>query len=92
MSHRFDDIQAAAGVPRHRLYDARHTAASLLLAQGVAPRVVMEVLGHSTYHLTMDTYSHVPAPRRRRRHGPCPHPGAKLRTKTLRAADSELVL
>jgi integrase len=59
MSHRFDDIQAAAGVPRQRLYDARHTAASLLLAQGVAPRVVMEVLGHSTYHLTMDTYSHV---------------------------------
>jgi integrase len=59
MSHRFDDIQATAGVTRHRLYDARHTAASLLLAQGVAPRVVMEVLGHSTYHLTMDTYSHV---------------------------------
>lgn len=29
----------------HRLYDCRHTAASFLLAQGVAPRVVMEVLG-----------------------------------------------
>ena len=55
----FAALQAAAGVPSHRLYHTRHTAASLLLAQGVAPRVVMEVLGHSTYQLTMDTYSHV---------------------------------
>ena len=43
----------------HRLYDCRHTAASFLLAQGVAPRVVMEVLGHSSFALTMDTYTHV---------------------------------
>lgn len=48
-----------AGVERHRLYDLRHTAASLLLMQGVAPRVVMEILGHSTYQLTMNTYTHV---------------------------------
>jgi integrase len=43
----------------HRLYDCRHTAATLLLGQGVHPRVVMDVLGHSTFRLTMDTYSHV---------------------------------
>ena len=55
----FGRLQEAAGVPRHRLYDTGHTAATLLLLQGVAPRVVMEVLGHSTYQLTMDTYSHV---------------------------------
>lgn len=48
-----------ADVPRHRLYDLRHTAASLLLVQGVAPRVVMEILGHSSYQLTMNTYTHV---------------------------------
>lgn len=42
-----------------RLHDLRHTAASLLLLQGVAPRVVMEVLGHSQISLTMNTYSHV---------------------------------
>ncbi len=58
-SHRFAVLQERAGVPRRRLYDARHTAASLLLAQGVSARVVMDVLGHSTYQLTMDTYSHV---------------------------------
>ena len=31
----------------------------LLLAQGVAPRVVMELLGHSQIGLTMNTYAHV---------------------------------
>jgi integrase len=45
-----------AGVTLHTL---RHTCASLLLTQGVHPRIVMETLGHSTFTLTMDTYSHV---------------------------------
>lgn len=38
----------AAGVPRLRLHDARHTAATLLLVQGIPARVVMGILGHST--------------------------------------------
>jgi integrase len=59
INYRFDRLQERAGVCHHRLYDCRHTAASLLLAQGVVPRVVMEVLGHSSYSLTMDTYTHV---------------------------------
>jgi integrase len=42
-----------------RIHDLRHTCASLLLAQGVHPRVVMETLGHSQISLTLDTYSHV---------------------------------
>jgi integrase len=62
VSRQFSRLQEKAGVPHHRLYDSRHTAASLLLAQGVAPRVVMEVLGHSSFALTMDTYTHVMAP------------------------------
>lgn len=52
-------LQKRAGVDRHRLYDARHTAASLLLAQGVPTRVVMEILGHSQISVTTDTYQHV---------------------------------
>jgi integrase len=48
-----------AGVRQVRLHDARHTAASLLLQQGVPARVVMEVLGHSQVGLTLGTYSHV---------------------------------
>lgn len=42
-----------------RFHDLRHSAASLLLAQGVPARVVMETLGHSTIATTMDIYSHV---------------------------------
>ena len=38
----------AAGVRRARLHDARHTAATLLLIQGVPARVVMQILGHSS--------------------------------------------
>jgi integrase len=48
-----------AGVREVRLHDARHTAASLLLQQGVPARVVMEILGHSQVGLTLGTYSHV---------------------------------
>jgi integrase len=62
VSHEFSNLQREAGVPHHRHYDSRHTAASLLLAQGVSPRVDMEVLGHSSFGLTMDTYRHVMTP------------------------------
>jgi integrase len=48
-----------AGLPDIRFHDLRHSAASLMLAQGVPLRVVMEVLGHSSISLTADTYSHV---------------------------------
>lgn len=46
-------------LPAIRFHDLRHTCATLLLVQGVAPRTVMETLGHSQISLTMDTYSHV---------------------------------
>jgi integrase len=52
-------LLAAAGVRGARLHDARHTAATLLLQQGVPARVVMEILGHSQITLTLGTYSHV---------------------------------
>jgi integrase len=55
----FRKLVGRAGVPPVRLHDLRHTAASLLLAQGVPARVVMEILGHSQIALTMNTYSHV---------------------------------
>jgi integrase len=52
-------------LPDARFYDLRHTCASFLLAQGVEPRVVMEILGHAQYSFTMKTYAHVlPAMRR----------------------------
>nr|WP_241251344.1 site-specific integrase [Candidatus Protofrankia californiensis] len=55
----FKALCAKAGLRPVRLHDLRHTAASLLLAQGQHPRVVMEVLGHSQISVTMNVYSHV---------------------------------
>lgn len=48
-----------AGVPEIRIHDLRHTSATLLLAQGVHPKVAQERLGHSRIATTMDNYSHV---------------------------------
>jgi integrase len=47
-----------AGIRRVRVHDARHTAATLLLAQRVDQRVVMEILGHSQISMT-SRYAHV---------------------------------
>ncbi|MGC4863685.1 tyrosine-type recombinase/integrase [Micromonospora sp. DT68] len=44
---------------RASLHDLRHTAASVLLAQGVPARVVMEILGHSQISVTLNIYAHV---------------------------------
>jgi len=55
----FRRLLRQAGLRSVRLHDLRHTAASLLLAQNVPARVVMEVLGHSQISLTMNTYTHV---------------------------------
>jgi integrase len=54
-----DGWSAPPGLRRVRLHDLRHTAASLMLAQGVSPRVVMEILGHSQISVTMNIYSQV---------------------------------
>ncbi len=48
-----------AGLEGIRLHDARHTHASLMLKQGIHPKIVQERLGHSTIAITLDTYSHV---------------------------------
>ena len=55
----FKKLLAATGLPPLRFHDLRHSCASFLIAQGVSPRVVMEILGHSQISLTMNTYAHV---------------------------------
>lgn len=55
----FYPLLKAAGLPRIRFHDLRHTAATLLVASGVNMRVVSEILGHSSAAFTLDTYSHV---------------------------------
>jgi integrase len=48
-----------SGLKRIRLHDARHTHASLMLKQGIHPKIVQERLGHSSIQITLDVYSHV---------------------------------
>ena len=55
----FYPLLEKAGLPRIRVYDLRHTCATLLLAANAHPKIVSERLGHSSVMLTMDTYSHV---------------------------------
>jgi integrase len=55
----FRPILTKAKLPRIRLYDLRHSCATLLLIAEENPKVVSERLGHSTIVLTLDTYSHV---------------------------------
>ncbi len=59
VTRHFHQALEKSGLPRQRFYDLRHTCASLLLAQGIQPRVLMEILGHSQISLTMNTYAHV---------------------------------
>jgi integrase len=59
VTRQFKALLTAAKLPDMRLHDLRHSCATLLLAQGVNPRVVMETLGHSQVSLTLNTYSHV---------------------------------
>lgn len=55
----FGRLLARAGLPHARVHDLRHTCATLLLADGASDRDVMELLGHSSIGITMNTYAHV---------------------------------
>lgn len=59
VTHHLQKLLARAGLRHQRFHDLRHACASLLLAQGVSARVVMDLLGHSQISLTLNTYSHV---------------------------------
>lgn len=59
LAKHFKSVLRLAGLPKIRLYDLRHTAATLALAAGVPPKVVSEQLGHASAAFTLDTYAHV---------------------------------
>lgn len=58
----YKDCLKRAGLPNLRFHDLRHSAATLMLQQGVNPKIVSERLGHSDISLTLNTYSHVLPP------------------------------
>lgn len=55
----FTQVLHRAGLPHIRLHDLRHTYATLLFEQGVHPKVVQSILGHTSIAITLDVYSHV---------------------------------
>lgn len=59
VTHNWIKLVRRIGLQGIRLHDARHSHASLLLKQGVHPKIVQERLGHASIQVTLDTYSHV---------------------------------
>lgn len=59
LRQRFYKVLAQAGLPRMRLHDLRHRAATILLSMGVNVKVVQEILGHSQVSMTLRKYAHV---------------------------------
>ncbi len=59
LQRQYYPLLQSAGLPRIRFHDLRHTAATLLLLQGIHPKVVSEMLGHSQVGITLNLYSHV---------------------------------
>lgn len=61
----FQKLLARAGIEHMRIHDMRHTAASLMIAQKIEPKMISEILGHSRTGITMDLYGHLFEPMRR---------------------------
>ena len=59
ITHAWVKLARKCGLYGVRLHDARHTHATIMLKQGIHPKIVQERLGHSTISTTLDTYSHV---------------------------------
>jgi integrase len=55
----FKKVLQAAGLADMRIHDLRHSAATILLAEGVNVKVVSELLGHSDIVITLRTYGHL---------------------------------
>ncbi|MBG6092803.1 integrase [Actinomadura viridis] len=51
-------IREAAGLESMRFHDMRHTCVSLLLALGIPPHIVRDIVGHSDIEVTMTIYAH----------------------------------
>ena len=55
----WDHLLKQVKVNRITFHNLRHTHASLLLKQGIHPKIVSERLGHSSLQMTLDTYTHL---------------------------------
>jgi integrase len=58
-NRRFKPLLKRSGLPQICFHDLRHTCATLLLGSNINPKIVSEMLGHSSIAITLDTYRHV---------------------------------
>lgn len=65
LTKHFQALLAAAGLPRMRLHDLRHGAATLVIAAGAHPRVAQELLRHTRSAMTMEVYTHISSEQKR---------------------------
>lgn len=56
---RFQNLLVAAGLPKMRIHDLRHSAVAILIAQGVNIKAISELLGHSSVAFTLQVYGHL---------------------------------
>lgn len=75
LTTQFHRLCVDAGIGKRRFHALRHSAATLMLAQGVPLAVISDVLGHASYAITADVYAKV---------------GEELRTEAARAMDAAL--
>jgi integrase len=61
----FQGVCERAGIGRWHPHELRHSAASIMLAEGVPIEVVSDVLGHASIRITADTYGHILEPQRK---------------------------
>ena len=59
VTRQFRKLADSIGLNGIRFHDLRHTHATLMLRQGIHPKIVSERLGHSSIAITLDTYSHI---------------------------------
>ena len=59
VTHAWIKLVRQTGLKPIKLHDAKHTHASIMLKQGIHPKIVQERLGHASIQITLDTYSHV---------------------------------
>lgn len=52
-------VSSTIPLPHLRFHDLRHAAATLLLGEGINPKIVSEMLGHAQVAITLDIYRHV---------------------------------
>lgn len=58
LAHTFSRLIQKSGVKKISLHGLRHTNATLLMKQGINPKIVSERLGHANVGITLDIYSH----------------------------------